>query len=393
MKKINDIKLICGIVIIISLIIRVSYLFVMSGDYINFLKPWVEQIKELNGFYSLRENIGNYNIPYMIILTIISYFKCAPLVPIKIVSIIFDFVCAIASYKIIYKITEDKEKACLSGALITLLPTVIINGSMWGQCDSIYCAFVLFSIYFLLDKKYITSFIMLGIAFAFKIQTLFILPLFVLLLFREKKIKWYYFLFIPLVNFVLCLPAIIGGRKVLDVLTIYFNQMEYYEKLVMNFPNIYVILEKFKFTINYSNIITLLGIGSTLIIFFAVWVLVIIKKVDFNFEKTIAIGIWSIMIATFFLPRMHDRYMFVADILSIIWFVIYKKKAIVPVAVNTVSLITYLSYLMIGPIDYTILACVYAIVIVYFTIYVIKLLIDKNADDTNFIIENITAKH
>ena len=122
-------------------------------------------------------------------------------------------------------------------------------------------------------------------------------------------------------------------------------------------------------------------------------ILVIIKKVDFNFEKTIAIGIWSIMIATFFLPRMHDRYMFVADILSIIWFVIYKKKAIVPVAVNTVSLITYLSYLMIGPIDYTILACVYAIVIVYFTIYVIKLLIDKNADDTNFIIENITAKH
>ena len=48
------------------------------------------------------------------------------------------------------------------------------------------------------------------------------------------------------------------------------------------------------------------------------------------------------MIATFILPYMHDRYMYVADVLSIIYcFIKGKRKIYVPICINLCSLYTY----------------------------------------------------
>ena len=72
------------------------------------------------------------DVPYIIILILISYLKCEPLIPIKIVSIIFDFMCALATYKIVNKITNNKNTAMAFSVLILWLPTVIMNGALWG---------------------------------------------------------------------------------------------------------------------------------------------------------------------------------------------------------------------------------------------------------------------
>ena len=221
-----------------TIIVRVYCFPLLSGDYVNFLEPWVEEIREKGGFAALKEPLGNYNIPYIIILILISYLKCEPLIPIKIVSIIFDFICAFATYKIVNKITNNKNTAMAFSVLVLWLPTVIMNGALWGQCDSIYGAFVLLAIYYLMENKNIKAFVMLGLAFAFKLQAVFILPLFVLLLFRNKDIKWYYF-FIPVGIVLLAgMPAIIAGQSISSVLGIYGGQVETYNALTANFPNI-----------------------------------------------------------------------------------------------------------------------------------------------------------
>ena len=68
-----------------TIIVRVYCFPLLSGDYVNFLEPWVEEIREKGGFAALKEPLGNYNIPYIVILILISYLKCEPLIPIKIV--------------------------------------------------------------------------------------------------------------------------------------------------------------------------------------------------------------------------------------------------------------------------------------------------------------------
>ena len=197
MKKLNKKEKITILVItFLALLIRCIWLNGKSGDYIFFLELWVDTIKQYGGFKSLKYNIGDYNVPYIFILTCISYFKINSLYLIKFVSIFFDFICTIFSYKIVNKVTNNKSIALFSYLIILFLPTLIINGSLWGQCDSIYASFILISLYYLLDKKYIKSFVFLGISFAFKLQFIFILPLYIVLFFREKDIKWYYFLLI-----------------------------------------------------------------------------------------------------------------------------------------------------------------------------------------------------
>lgn len=367
-------------VTILSLILRALWLNGKSGDYLGFLKIWVDNIRELGYFKSLKYNIGNYNVPYVIILTLISFLKCEPLYPIKIVSIIFDFVCAIYGGKIVYNITKNKIYTLITYSVLLFLPTMLVNGSMWGQCDSIYAAFTLISLYYLIKKKYVLSFIFLGVSFAFKLQFIFILPLYVLLLFREKKIHIYHFLIIPLVNFIMCLPAIIAGRSISDTMLIYFGQVEYYKDLVLNFPNLYNLIQSNEnFFLNNYGIVSKIGIIITLAIFACIWLYTLIKKVKFNTEKIITVAIWSVVVCTYFLPRMHDRYMFVADILSIIWFILYQKKFHIPIIINIVSFLTYFKFLFhLEFIGYNILSILYFVIIIEFTIYVIKLLGENN---------------
>ncbi|MBQ3020660.1 MAG: hypothetical protein IJD92_00360 [Bacilli bacterium] len=373
-------KIILFIVSIVAILIRLIWINGESGDYIGFLEPWVLKIRELGGFNALKYNIGDYNVPYMVILTFISFFKFKPLYLIKLVSIIFDFICAYYGAKIVDKVTNNKLSSLITYAAILFLPTVIINGSLWGQCDSIYTSFILISIYYLLDEKYIRSFIFLGFSFAFKLQFMFILPLYVLLFFRNKKIKWWYFLLIPLVNIILCLPAIFSGRSIVDVLTIYLNQTGTYKDLVLNFPNLYNLIQSdLLFAFSHNHIISKIGIVVTLFIFAIMWLYVLIKKVNFNSEKIITVGLWSVMIATYFLPRMHDRYLFAGDILSVIFFMIIQKKFYIPISVNIVSTITYFYFLFrINIIDFNLLSIIYFIVIVMFTLYTFKLLGENN---------------
>ena len=145
-------KIIIMLITLISFLIRCVWLNGRSGDYNSFLAPWIDYIRELGYFKSLKYNIGNYNVPYVVILTLISFLKCEPLYPIKVVSIIFDYVCAIVGAKIVYKLTnKDVLTSIVTYGIILFLPTVIINGSMWGQCDSIYTAFSLISLYYSLD--------------------------------------------------------------------------------------------------------------------------------------------------------------------------------------------------------------------------------------------------
>ena len=81
------------------------------------------------------------------------------------------------------------------------------------------------------------------------------------------------------------------------------------------------------------------------------------------------------MIATYFLPRMHERYMFVGDIVSVIWFVCYEKKYYIPMLINLISVITYFRFLFeFDFISYNLIAIIYFVVIISFTKYILDML-------------------
>lgn len=360
---------------IAALVLRLSLYKIESGDYKTFLEPWVNEYKKYGGIVGLKYTIGNYNCLYNYILMIISLIKIRPLYLIKTVSVIFDFICAIFGYKIIKNITNNKKISYIAYIVILFAPTCIMNSSLWGQCDSIYTAFALISIYYLIKEKYVLSFVFAGISFAFKLQFIFLLPVYIIYYCSKRNISILNFLIIPIINILFAIPAILMGRNIKDTLLIYINQTDYYSKYTLNLPNMY------QFVSNNTDHLEKLGIIICIVIFASILYIIIDKKINLNKNKILLLSMFSVLIATYFLPHMHDRYLFMADILSILWFLSQKEKKYlyIPVAINLVSAGTYIRYLFsISLLDQTLLALIYLIILLILSYDVLNLLLKKN---------------
>lgn len=320
-----------------SILIKCCFFPFESGDYKNFLLKWYNILDE-EGLISIVNGLGNYNPPYLILLYLLTFLPGAAIVKIKALSIIFDILMGVIGYLIVKKITNSKYSyICL--LVILFIPTVILNSSVWGQCDSIYTTFVLLSLYLLLKNKFSLSFLMLGIAFSFKLQFIFILPLYIILYFVNKNFSILNFLLIPLGNILMCLPVILMGMPIINCFTTYLEQTTSYSViLTRNLANIYAFLPDIK-------IIGYILILITGLLFLSLLIYFIKRKKKIEGKELIAVGLLGILIAVYFLPFMHERYMFMADILSVIWYFLYKRKIWIPIIINLTSISGYMIYL------------------------------------------------
>lgn len=391
---------------ILAMVIRIKLLPVETLDYKVYLENWFYGLKAGGGISALKYNIGNYNCPYIQIISILTYLPFSPLFSIKMVSIIFDYVLAASAAVLVSKIvTKNKTNyLILTYGIVLIIPTVILNSACWGQCDAIYTSFVIISLIKLIEKKYFKAICFLGLAFAFKLQFIFILPLYFLIFLSDKKMikKIYYFFMVPVINIVLCLPSILLGRSITDVVMIYFSQTkEWNSNISSNFPNIYnLILESDKFSFfvpnpnNYFSKIMILVMGIMFLIFL---ILFIKKKVQLFKEDIVIVGIWSIMLSTFLLPFMHDRYIYMADILSIILFIkslgdectknnkrdIFINGSIF-VVIQIISLYSYIAFLKLYNwyfIDKRVISILNLLVVIYLTCKVLKIINKNNIEE------------
>ncbi|MGL5414919.1 MAG: hypothetical protein ACRDAU_04570 [Clostridium sp.] len=354
MKKIDKViyslfdKYFSYILMILMLIFSfgITYVFMnnVAGDYTEFLKPWVNYIAGHGGIKSLANIPANYNVPYLYILTFIAKWPSHSLELIKIVSIVFDYILAFGVALVIGEIAKDSVKKrklqVISFFMILFIPTVILNGAAWAQCDAIYSAFCIYSIYFMIRRKPTVSLIIFGIAFAFKLQTVFLLPVLIILYFSNRKFSILNFLWIPIINIILYLPAWIIGRPFKEIITVYFEQSALYKALALNIPNIYSM-----FYTGDNSMIRKAGIIFTVVLFATLFYVVIESKKEIDGKGIIMLSLLSVLIATYFLPGMHERYTYLADILSVVYFMIRRDRFYIPIVILFNSFMTYISYL------------------------------------------------
>ena len=359
------------IITTLAIIIRSLFFSVESGDYVQFLSVWFDTLKQNGGLAGIKTPIGDYNVPYLTILACLTYLRISSLVSIKLVSIIFDFFGAITAALIVKKLTSTSNYsnllAVITYSIIIFLPTVILNGAAWGQCDFIYTSFILLSLYLLLNKKHFWSLFVYGIAFSFKLQAIFILPLFIIIYLVNKDFSILNFLLIPVANLILSLPALLLGYPLKNLLLVYINQTDTYHNLTMNFPNIYNLMH------NYYDLLKLPGIIFTLTVVGTFTMIVWSTKKRISNKDLITYSLWLVLTITFFLPGMHDRYLFVADILSVIYVIINRKNFYLPIFINFASFSTYIIVLFGMPSsNITLLTYVYLIILSSFTLQIIK---------------------
>ena len=309
-----------------AFLIRALCLDYAGTDYTNFLSRWYLFFKENGGFAAVAHAVGDYNVPYLYFMAFISYFPAPDLYLIKLFSIVFDVVLAWGCLRLVRSLTRERQGGIaplIAFGAALLLPTVVLNGSYWGQCDVIYGALAVHAVALLLEGKNKASVALMGLAFSFKLQAVFVLPLWGVL-WLARKVKFRELWVFPLTYLIVIVPAVLLGKPLSETLMVYFNQMGEYPRLVLNAPSVFQFFPYDMSSAASDSSPLLSALSAAGVAAAAVLVLILLwlgfrlgdrldRKTCFAIAVVLAIGV------PFLLPHMHERYFFLADVLTLCW--------------------------------------------------------------------------
>ncbi len=293
-----------------GLLIRYWTIGFHSEDMDIFLR-WYRNIAENGGYRALSEQTGNYGVLFQTLLVIAYYLPLSPVVAIKAVLLPFDFVQAIAVGLIVKKISGSKLSGAIGYAVALNFPIVLLNGALWGQCESLITGFGLLAFYLVLERKPVWAFISLGVAFSVKLQGIFFLPFFLFYYVYKKKYSLLHFLLIPVTIVVTSLPGIVQGRSIVDLFRTLINQGGQYERISYNYPSFWGLMFPNMKEGFYEDLKGMLIVLTLLVL--AVGMLLLLKQrkplTDTDMVKIMALILY---VCPLMLPNMHERYDYTA---------------------------------------------------------------------------------
>lgn len=315
---------------------------VLSDDIKNCVTGWSDELVSAGpGINSLLNYTGDYAMTYVFLIWLLIKLPVPLLYSLKAVNVLFDFGLAVVVGRIIkYFRPENDYSFCWGYCVTLLLPNVFLNSSFWGQCDAIYTFFLLAAFLCLLYKKYPIVMILFGMALSVKLQSVFMLPFLLVAYWLLKEFSVLQFLIVPIVMMAMNIPAIIAGHSPLIAFTAYARQIGGYPWLYYFYPNLYFFFQARPYYLFGSGAILL-----TVTAFLIFVVLLVEKKVELNRENMVPILLWTAYTCTFFLPTMHERYGYFAELIAVILGILNFRRSWVPIGMLLCILPKYLSAL------------------------------------------------
>jgi Gpi18-like mannosyltransferase len=337
---------------IVCLIARYQVVTHPTNDLVGYiLNGWLKEIEE-KGFSYFYKVDADYSPLYLLMLGFISFLPNGELIEvsgysfyknnmiyIKSVYFIFTIILAFGIYLIIKHLTKNKILSSIGYIIIIALPTVFINSAIWGNADVIYATFLIYAFYFVLKDKAGLGFFFWGLAFANKLQAVFLLP-FLVLLILNRKIKLHKILYGGLSFFLSVVPCYFAGASFTEPFAYIGKELNGYRKLTLGCPNMWQLME-FK-----GDVITNNCMWIGLLLIGVVFAILYIRHIDLNSsENRFKVGILLIMTTIFFLPYMHERYFYLIDCLVVVYALIDKRKFYFIPLMQISSGIAYYHYL------------------------------------------------
>ena len=329
-----------------AMLVRALCLDHASLDYEDFLSQWYAYFKTNGGFGAMKSSVGNYNVPYLYFMAAISYLNVPDLYLIKLFSILWDVVLAWGCFRLVRSLTKERQGGgapLIAFGAALLLPMVVLNGAYWGQCDVIYGALAIHAAALVPEGKNKTSVALMAVAFSFKLQAIFILPLWGVL-WLAGTVKFRELWVFPLVYLGTILPAVLMGKPIGDILGVYFNQMgENSGRLTLNAPSVYQFIP-YGTEVN-EGLACALGIAAAGALVLALLGLGFWLRGRLDWDTAMTIAVVLCIGVPFFLPRMHERYFFLADVFTLCWACANVRRVPCTVLAAGSSLASYLVYL------------------------------------------------
>ncbi|KUN84594.1 glycosyltransferase 87 family protein [Streptomyces griseoruber] len=337
-----------------ALAARVFLLPYQSGDFITFLDPWYRHLESHGGFAALADpGFSDYNVPYLYLLAGLTYLPVSALAGIKWISILSDLALAYCAFRIVARLRPASAWAAYgAAAAVLLLPTVVTNSGWWGQCDSVYTVFLLGGIHQLLSRRPWWACAFFGIALAVKFQAVFLFP-FLLVMVVLGRVPWRSLLAIPGAYLALDVPALLLGADPWRLLTVYARQTGTYQLLSLHAPSVYEFVSVPGDTgpVRTAGVLVA-GVVVTALVGLTAWTLRSGRSgapdpapatPGLTDTRIVLLAACSSVLVPFLLPSMHERYFYLADVLTVVAaFVLPRQLWYVPVLVQLASFGSYL---------------------------------------------------
>ena len=328
-----------------AMLARAVCLDYVSLDYTQFLSEWYSYFKANGGFAAIAGSVGDYNMPYLYFMAAISYLDVPDLYLIKLFSILWDVGLAWGCLRLARFLTRERQGSAaplMAFGAALLLPTVVLNGAYWGQCDAIYGALCVHAAASALDGRNKASVALMGVAFAFKLQSIFVLPLWGVL-WLAGKVRFRELWMFPLAYLAMIAPALALGKPLGDIVGVYFKQMGEYSRLTLNAPSVYQFIP-YKLPLD-EQMASRLGILAAGALVLALLVLGFRLRGRLDRDTVMAAAVVLCVGVPFLLPHMHERYFVLADVFALCWACANPRRVPAAALVCGASLASYCVYL------------------------------------------------
>lgn len=319
--------MVLGILSLLGFLLRWTGIRFRGVDYEQCLEAWFLQLKEGGSLAALADFQGDYNVFYATILYFLTLLPVEPVISIKMVSILFDYLGAGVAMKMGMAAGEAWDNSCLYGAaaygLVLCNPVGVINSGYLAQSEGIWASLALLSFWYIWQEKPVRGMWALGAALAMKLQSIFILPLILILYFYKKKFSILHLLWVPAAIQVLCIPAILGGCPADIAFRTYGEMLGEYPFLYYYYPNIWTFFKEAPY---YQFGSAAVIITFTALLLFAV--LFMQSQTKHTLRDVMEYAVWTTMTCAMLLPCMHERYNYMAELLLPVCALFHRKLRI-----------------------------------------------------------------
>jgi Gpi18-like mannosyltransferase len=329
-----------ALVVVFAMYLRYMFRDFITSDFTNFTSVWYAAVQQ-HGFAAAGTPVSNYTPPYLYLLfwTSVAFPHLPAVMAVKIPSIAFDLICA----GLVFLIVRMRYRTALlpmwAALTVLLAPTVICNSGMWGQADSIYTGFLLGCILLLMQGRGALAMMAFALALSIKFQSMFLAPALCAFWLR-RLIRFWHLLLIPVVYALTMVPAWLEGRPAWDLATVYMSQTVTYHSLSKDAPNLYLWLpDRLYDPLVIGGVVLMAVIGS-----YYVWY-VVRSRARLDPPLILKLCLLSVLMTPFFLPKMHDRFFFVADVMAIAYAFYFPRQYAVAIMISFASFFAYQRFL------------------------------------------------
>ena len=303
--------------IVASLALRTASYHVVTSDYTVYYENWLEILRTKPVLTAFAEPFSDYAPLYLYLLKAVAVVPLRGVYGIKIISGSCDVIIALFACAILQRLMPQKANTgqmLLAFSVIFSIPTIIINSSLWGQTDAVYASGIIAAAYYVISGRPRAASIAFALAFSIKLQSIFFLPVLAGFLLAHGQL--HQLLWVPFV-FVLSLsPAWIGSGELMYWMLIYVTQIGESPALSTNAPSIFSF---FNFASGPVTVV-LFWVGIALATLSGVAVMALAAWASKKRLRDLLLlnSVLSPAVLVFLLPRMHERYLYLADIFSVI---------------------------------------------------------------------------